>query len=428
MVKGERDPAGWRISSGRMEWQEGRGAVKGGRGGGDRWIGSQRGRKGRRGMKISLCMIVRDEEAVLDRCLSSVEGLVEEIILVDTGSQDGTKDIARRYTDRVYDFFWIDDFSAARNAAFSYATGDYVMWLDGDDVMEETQREAFSALRKRMEEEKPDVVMLPYQVGFDEKGRVTFSYYRERIVKNHAGFRWVGPVHEVMVPRGKILYDPCSIQHRKEKPAATGRNLDILEKALARGEKLDERATYYYGRELAANGRLSEATEVFQRVLKGEGWAENKIDACRQMAYCYKELGQESKAMGALVHSFVYDLPRGESCCDLGHCLLEQGRLEEAIYWYQRAYTAVKREEKGGFVFHDAYGYIPAIQLCVCYCHQENWRKAWDWNRRAGEHKPGDKAVEQNRAYLLHIVPGLDREEKRNFVQNRLCQEEDFPL
>lgn len=64
---------------------------------------------------ISLCMIVRDEEAVLERCLSSIADLVEEIIIVDTGSQDGTKKIAAQYTDAIYDFVWIDDFAAARN-------------------------------------------------------------------------------------------------------------------------------------------------------------------------------------------------------------------------------------------------------------------------------------------------------------------------
>ncbi len=72
---------------------------------------------------ISLCMIVRNEEKVLARCLESVRGCVDEIVIVDTGSSDATKEIAARYTDRIYDFEWIDDFSAARNYAFEQATG-----------------------------------------------------------------------------------------------------------------------------------------------------------------------------------------------------------------------------------------------------------------------------------------------------------------
>ena len=71
---------------------------------------------------ISLCMIVKDEEEILARCLDCVADLMDEIIIVDTGSTDKTKEIARRYTDKIYDFKWENDFSAARNFAFSKAT------------------------------------------------------------------------------------------------------------------------------------------------------------------------------------------------------------------------------------------------------------------------------------------------------------------
>lgn len=72
---------------------------------------------------ISLCMIVRDEEAVLGRCLESVAPAVDEIIVVDTGSMDGTKAVAAAYTDRIFDFAWVDDFAAARNASFAKHRG-----------------------------------------------------------------------------------------------------------------------------------------------------------------------------------------------------------------------------------------------------------------------------------------------------------------
>ena len=74
---------------------------------------------------ISLCMIVKNEEAVLARCLDSVKGLVDEMVIVDTGSSDRTKEIARQYTGRMFDFPWKEDFSAARNFSFSQAAMDY---------------------------------------------------------------------------------------------------------------------------------------------------------------------------------------------------------------------------------------------------------------------------------------------------------------
>lgn len=84
---------------------------------------------------ISLCMIVKNEQDVLSRCLLSAADLVDEIIIVDTGSTDATKEVAKNFTDKIYDFIWCDDFSKARNFSFSKATCDYVMWLDADDVI-----------------------------------------------------------------------------------------------------------------------------------------------------------------------------------------------------------------------------------------------------------------------------------------------------
>ena len=73
-------------------------------------------------------MIVKDEEFTLGRCLDTVKDLVDEIIIVDTGSVDKTKEIARTYTDKIYDFTWIDDFAAARNFSFEKASMDYLLW------------------------------------------------------------------------------------------------------------------------------------------------------------------------------------------------------------------------------------------------------------------------------------------------------------
>ena len=95
---------------------------------------------------ISLCMIVRDEELALPRCLESVKGLFDEMIIVDTGSVDNTRRIAEEAAGKVYDFEWTDDFSAARNYSLSLAKGDWLMWLDADDVIESRDRELLKEL------------------------------------------------------------------------------------------------------------------------------------------------------------------------------------------------------------------------------------------------------------------------------------------
>ena len=102
---------------------------------------------------ISLSMIVKNEEDVLARCLDSVKDIVDEIIIVDTGSIDKTKEIAKEYTDKIFDFKWIDDFSAARNYSFSKASKDYIFWLDADDIILEEDKEKLKQLKQDLDKE-----------------------------------------------------------------------------------------------------------------------------------------------------------------------------------------------------------------------------------------------------------------------------------
>ena len=224
-------------------------------------------------ISVSLCMIVKNEEDVLERCLKSVAGLVDEIIIVDTGSTDRTREIATHFTNQIFDFPWQDDFSAARNEAFSHASMDYCMWLDADDVFLEEDQKAFLNLKETLDP-TVSVVMAPYHTGFDERGRVTFSYYRERLIKNRAGMCWVGAVHEVVTPVGNVLYSDFAVTHRKTRPSDPDRNLRIYQAQLAAGKQLEPRQQFYYGRELYYHHRWEEALDVFERFWKKAraGW------------------------------------------------------------------------------------------------------------------------------------------------------------
>ncbi len=135
---------------------------------------------------VSLCMIVRNEEKVLARCLDSVRGIADEICITDTGSTDKTREIARKYG-TVQVFPWCNDFSAARNFSFAQARMDYTLWLDADDVLLPSDRQKLLALKAELDG-TADVVMLPYHTGFDEQGRPTFFCYRERLLKTSAHF------------------------------------------------------------------------------------------------------------------------------------------------------------------------------------------------------------------------------------------------
>lgn len=349
---------------------------------------------------ISLCMIVKNEVDVLERCLISVKDLVDEIIIVDTGSTDDTEKIARKYTQHVFSFQWIDDFSAARNFAFSKASMDYCMWLDADDVIEEQDKAGFLDFKRALSPDT-DIVMMRYNTGFDEAGSPTFWYYRERLIKNNRGYLWEGAVHEVITPSGNIVYSDLSVSHKKLHPGDPDRNLNIYKHMLDEGRVLGARENYYYARELYYHGMFQEALEVFQRFLSSkDAWIENKIEACIMISKCCREIGDSSGALRALLASLEYDSPRAEVCCDIGSYFIESRQYEIAIFWYETASKCSKNFMRGGFINPDCYDYIPALQLCVCYDRLGQYDKANSYNEQAGALKPASPAYLYNKTYF----------------------------
>ena len=349
---------------------------------------------------ISLCMIVRDEESVLRRCLSSAASIADEIIVVDTGSVDQTRKIALEYTQKVYPYDWTDDFSAARNFSFSKAEMEYCFWPDADDVLTPENQDKFSRLKETLSPDV-DVVMMPYHTAFDSSGKPTFSYYRERLVRNCPAYRWKGKVHEAIVPCGKVIYSDIAVEHHKIKPADPDRNMKIYQNQLSHGETLTPREQFYYGRELYYHGEYMEAIQVFTTFLKeGEGWIENNLEACRQLSDCYRALGQKQQALTALLRAMEYDIPRGELCCDIGKWFFEQERWRQAAFWYETALHTPRNDTSGGFVEAQCYGYLPAIQLCVCYDRMKEYQKAEEYNTLAGHFQPDSEAYLRNLSYF----------------------------
>lgn len=353
---------------------------------------------------ISLCMIVKNEEAVLSRVLEQMKDIADEIILVDTGSTDRTKNIARQYTDLVFDYPWKQDFSAARNFACSKASMDYWMWLDADDFIPGESQDKLLELKNTLDPET-DLVMMKYITGFDEKGNASFHYYRERLMKNGKGFLWKGKVHEAVIPAGTIFYSPIEIEHRKIKPGDSDRNLTIYEEALKNGDSLEPRHQFYYGRELFFHERYEDAVRVLEKFLEEpEGWVENQIDACLQLSRCYEKLGRRKESLASLFNSFSFDVPRAELCCEIGRLMLEENSLRQAIFWYEQAAACKPDDRSGAFVQKDCYDYIPFVQLCVCYDRLGNHQKAMEYHKRSQKLKPDSETVKLNQAYFENLL------------------------
>ena len=354
-------------------------------------------------LKLSLCMIVKNEEDVLERCLNSVKNCVDEIIIVDTGSIDKTKSIAFKFTQHVYDFKWIDDFSAARNFSFSKATGDYIMWLDADDVITPLNANKIISL-KNTYDPKTDIFMFKYNVAFDKNNNPTFTYYRERIIRNSSKYKWESPIHEVIPLVGNIVYNDISIEHKKLKNNPPKRNLNIFKKMISEGVPLDARQQFYYGRELFYNNENDEAITVLDDFLKkDDGWSENKIDACKILSNIYLKKSNIELALNYLFHSFLYSEPRSNICCDIGKIFFDMKNYSNAIFWYELASSRKQNINSNDFIEPDTFNYIPYMQLCVIYYRLGDFVKANMYNEMAGQIKPNDQNYLHNRNLFANL-------------------------
>jgi tetratricopeptide (TPR) repeat protein len=235
--------------------------------------------------RISLCLIAKDEERLLPGCLASVEGAVDEIVLVDTGSSDRTREIARAAGARVYDQLWRGDFSAPRNEAARRATGDWILLLDADERLAPG---AAAVLRAAVIGAAWDVGLLPLHnaVRLDARPEDVVSGAARsgtpallpRLLRNAGGLAWEGVIHEEvdawLIRRGgKTSHVAADIVHMgqvAELRAARGkrgRNLEMLRKRCQLEPDSTTPFAYLAG-ELMDMGELDEARRVAEA-----GWA-----------------------------------------------------------------------------------------------------------------------------------------------------------
>lgn len=253
---------------------------------------------------ISACLIVRNEPKI-QQCLESIRPYVEEICVVDTGSSDDTPIIARKFSDRFEEWYGcnegeskdgrIADFSAARNRSFRMASQPWVLWLDGDDILQNGHilkliTDRYSSLEKAL-------VMFPYEYSHDHHGNCTCRHYRERLIKGVNFGTWMGPVHEVWVPQDgfSVLQndDVVWIHKREGKVIQSDRNIRILENWLKEhdGPDADARMLYYTALEYGQMGNLAKSIEFHMRYTAKSGWDDEKCLSLIDLAKHHQSLG-----------------------------------------------------------------------------------------------------------------------------------------
>ena len=148
-------------------------------------------------VKISACWIVKNEEKNLERSVRSLSRVADELIVVDTGSEDATVDIAKALKANVYDFAWINDFSAARNYALSKANGDVVIFLDADEWFQPAlARQDRRVIEDAFQRPEVEALMLRLTNINADSNELLDSFSNVRIYRLHPAIRYVGSIHE----------------------------------------------------------------------------------------------------------------------------------------------------------------------------------------------------------------------------------------
>lgn len=289
-------------------------------------------------MTISVCMIVKNEEKNLAACLDCLQTIADEIVIVDTGSTDATKEIAAKYTDKLYDFAWVDDFSEARNFAFSKATMDYIYSADADERLDEENQAKFLQLKEVLLPEI-EIVQMYYCNQLEHNTIYSFDKeYRPKLYKRVRQFVWQERIHEAVALEPVVYDSDIEIIHKPHGNHGS-RDLRIFAKMIEEGEVLSKRLREIYAKELYIAGDVSdlEQAEAFFKT-----WVESTtdVDELKQascvLARWYRLAKNDAEFFKYALKATAMD-SCSEMCYELGEYYFERKDLTEASIWFYNA-------------------------------------------------------------------------------------------
>jgi len=348
---------------------------------------------------LSVCMIVKNEEKNIIDCLESIKDIADELIIVDTGSTDKTKEIVSKYTSKIYDFKWIDDFSAARNYSLSKATGKYIAWFDADDILENPEdiKDLF----------KKDFDAFNFNIKY---GHDIFCHVR--LFKNFRNVTFSGMVHEYPIIDGLSLKSETNINviHKTEKYCLEDRrqrNLRILEKEL-KVDPDNSRALFYKANALKELNRYEEAIETYRNYIRGSTWIDEKWMAqkCIGQIYiwkkCYKIAIEEFRK------AINIDNRWAESFYYIGECYFYLKEYNECIEWMNRALNKPVPNSSLWKEKH-IYGDTPYRYISACYIELNDFDKALEYCEKAVEKNPDDLWLKNRKEYIESKIRGAPK-------------------
>jgi glycosyltransferase involved in cell wall biosynthesis len=305
--------------------------------------------------KLTLSMIVKDEESNLRDCLESVKDIADEIVIVDTGSKDRTLDIAREFDAQIHHFNWIDDFSAARNYALSKSTGDWILYLDADERL---RKDSIPELKKIIATNDNAAYKCLLDCIDNHNNKPSLLKYT-RLFRNNRKIKFTGRVHEqVLSSLKKLKYDirnsDISILHVgydipiEELNKKAKRNLKLLLK------EFNERPTIYIAFQIAQSyGVLDDEKNVIKYfdyiINERESPKLYKAHAYRYKAAKALEKNHYKKALSLAKMGETLDSEQPLLNMLLSKIYFLTGDKDNAVKYVRKAFEGNKYDDKKEF-------------------------------------------------------------------------------
>ena len=347
-------------------------------------------------MRISRCMIVRDEADTLARCLEPLQGVVDELCIVDTGSTDGTLALARELGARATSFEWCDDFSAARNACLKIASGDWVLVLDADEfLIPDGARAALLEFAQAHPAAIGRVRIKNIEVAGGSAGSST---HISRFFPRCDELRFAGRVHEQLVHSAaepeRLDTGVAALHHGYTHEALVSRrklerNRALVTRALEEAP-LDAYLWYQLGRtEFVAEDHTAAWQALFRSIELLDGERTPFVALLFETAaYSLRALGRSEEALALLVPLVPRFKERPDMLFAQALLWMDTGRLAEAEAGFRACLLLEGADPEGGESALCASTWAPAFNLGVMHEMLQKTAAALDWYRRALAHRP----------------------------------------
>ncbi|HUA04117.1 MAG TPA: glycosyltransferase [Solirubrobacteraceae bacterium] len=346
-------------------------------------------------LKLSLCMIVKDEEEMLPRCLAAVAPAVDEIVIVDTGSTDRTIEIARDHNATVIEKPWTGSFSDARNASFEAATGDWIIYLDADEVLVADDVQRLKALTGRTWREAFYVVETSYTGELGDGAAMTNNALR--IFRNRPNYRFEGRLHEQIAQNlplyaaGRVEQSSVRVEHYgylgavRDAKEKSRRNLDLL-KAQQAESPSDAFLHFNLGTEYAVIGDYASALIELDRawsLVKSQGQEDRDYVPVllHRLVTALRRCGRPQEAIARAEEALAKFPDFTDMVFDLALAALALNRVDDAIGYWQRCIEMGDAPARFGGSL-GAGTYLPRISLAEVHARRgelDRARELLDW-------------------------------------------------